>query len=253
LNKFQPYPEEINRKITDAICDLHFAPTERAKGNLLREGVSEESILVVGNTVVDALLDVASRPFNRQGTPLQKLPLDGKRAILVTAHRRESFGEPLKNICRALLYIARRCNGNIHIVYPVHLNPNVRRPVQAILGGVSNISLIPPLDYLSMVNLMKRSYLILTDSGGIQEEAPSLGVPVLVLREVTERQEGVEAGTAKVVGTEKRRIIEETMRLLEDSEEYERMARAENPYGDGRASKRIVKALLERSKKSIWR
>jgi UDP-N-acetylglucosamine 2-epimerase (non-hydrolysing) len=248
-DKFRPYPEEINRKIADAVCDLHFAPTERAKGNLLREGVPEESILVTGNTVIDALLDVASRPFDKRGTPLQGLPLDGKRVILVTAHRRESFGKPLQDICRALLDIAQRYD-EVHIVYPVHLNPNVQRSVQALLGGVSNISLIPPLDYLSLVHLMKQSYLILTDSGGIQEEAPSLGIPVLVLREVTERPEGVEAGTAKVVGTNTWRIIKETMRLLEDRAEYERMARAVNPYGDGRASKRIVQALLNRSKTS---
>ena len=249
-DKFRPYPEEINRKIADAVCDLHFTPTERAKKNLLREGVSKASILVTGNTVIDALLDIANRPFDRRGTPLEELPLDGRRVILVTAHRRESFGKPLQDICRGLLDIAQRYDGDVHIVYPIHLNPNVQEPVQALLGGVSNISLLPPLDYLTLVHLMKCSYLILTDSGGIQEEAPSLGVPVLVLREVTERPEGVEAGTAKVVGTSKQRIIEETIRLLEDRAEHERMARTVNPYGDGHASERIVQALFDRSKTS---
>lgn len=243
-DRYQPYPEELNRRIADAVADLHFAPTAMAKENLLREGTPEATIVVTGNTVIDALLDVAGRPFEARSTPLERLPLDGGRVILVTAHRRESFGEPLEEICQAVRHIAGAYAGDVHIVYPVHLNPNVQRATDALLGDVPNISLIPPLDYMSLVQLMKRSSLVLTDSGGIQEEAPSLGIPVLVLRDVTERPEGVEAGTAKVVGTSGARIVEETMRLLDDGTEYARMARAVNPYGDGRAAERIVEALL---------
>ncbi len=247
-DKWQPFPEEINRRVTSAVADLHFAPTLWAKGNLLREGVPEERILVTGNTVIDAVLHIAGQPFEGRGTLIEGLSLHDKRIILVTAHRRESFGLPLQHICQALLEIASSYDGDVHIVYPVHLKPRVWQPVQAKLSGVANVSLVPPLDYLTLVHLIKRSYLILTDSGGIQEEAPSFGKPVLVLREVTERPEGVEAGTAKVVGTDTVRIVEEATRLLEDPTEYERMARAINPYGDGRASKRIVQVLVDRSK-----
>jgi UDP-N-acetylglucosamine 2-epimerase (non-hydrolysing) len=248
-DKFRPYPEEINRQIADAVCDLHFAPTERAKENLLREGVSEETILVTGNTVIDALLDVVSREFNFAGSPLESIPFDSRRVILVTAHRRENFGKPLENICEALLEIAERYNGDVHIVYPVHLNPHVQGPVYSMLGGVENISLIEPLDYQPFVHLMNKCHFVLTDSGGLQEEAPSLGKPVLVLREVTERPEAVEAGTVKLVGTRRERIVEGAVRLLEDNKEYERMARAVNPYGDGRASEKIVGALVGESVK----
>jgi len=244
-NKWQPFPEEINRKLVDVVADLHFAPTARARENLLKEGYPEAGILVTGNTVIDALLDITQRPFERQGTPLEDLPLDGKRLILVTTHRRENFGAPLRDICRALLEIAHHYSDDVHIVVPVHPNPNSLKPVQAELAGVANISLLPPLDYISMAHLMKRSYLILTDSGGIQEEGPTFGVPVLVLRDVTERPEAVEAGTAKLVGTDRSRIVRETKRLLQDQGEYRRMARAVNPYGDGLASKRIVQALLD--------
>jgi UDP-N-acetylglucosamine 2-epimerase (non-hydrolysing) len=240
-NKSHPFPEEINRKIADSISDLHFAPTETARRNLLREGVHGASILVTGNTVIDALLDVVERPYQWSDGPLASVPLDG-RLILVTAHRRENFGKPLENICRALKEITTRYD-DIHVVYPVHLNPNVQRAVHSLLKGVPNITLLEPLDYLSLAQLMKRAYLVLTDSGGLQEEAPGLGKPVLVLREVTERPEAVEAGTVEVVGTETQIIVRETTRLLDDPAKYERMARAINPYGDGHASERIVRAL----------
>ena len=246
-NKYHPFPEEISRKVTDAICDLHFAPTETAKRNLLREGVHECSIVVTGNTAIDVLLETAKREYDFGTGALASIPLD-RRIVLVTAHRRENFGQPLEDICRAILTIAERYESDVHFVYPVHLNPNVQKPVHALLGGRRNISLLDPLPYLPFVHLLKRSYLVLTDSGGLQEEAPSLGKPVLVLREVTERPEAVEAGASKVVGTDGMRIVEETIRLLEDKAEYERMAQAVNPYGDGQASRRIVQALLDYSR-----
>jgi UDP-N-acetylglucosamine 2-epimerase (non-hydrolysing) len=248
-DRLNPFPEEMNRVLTDAISDLHFVPTARARDNLLREGILEESILITGNTVIDALLQIASRPWTPgPGHPLYPLMhRDGQasppRLILVTAHRRESFGCPLERICAALREIALRGGDDLHLVYPVHLNPNVHEPVHQMLGDIVNITLTPPLDYLSLVQLMKRSTLILTDSGGIQEEAPSLGVPVLVLRQVTERQEGVEAGTARVVGTDPDRIVSETLGLLADPAAYQAMAQALNPYGDGLAAKRIVDRL----------
>ncbi|MGE0127981.1 MAG: non-hydrolyzing UDP-N-acetylglucosamine 2-epimerase [Blastocatellales bacterium] len=240
-DKFQPFPEEINRKIADAVCDLHFAPTEASRENLLREGVSGASIVVTGNTVIDALMDVAELDYDWEGGELSNIPRD-KRLILVTAHRRENFGDPLLEICAALKEIAVSYP-DVHLVYPVHLNPNVRNVVFERLGSVERISLLDPLEYLPLVQLMKASYLALTDSGGLQEEAPGLGKPVLVLREVTERPEGVAAGTVKLVGAKSRKIVEETARLLDDRTEYERMSRAVNPYGDGRASERIVAAL----------
>lgn len=265
-DKHRPYPEEMNRVIADHLADLHFAPTERARQNLLREGVPDERILVTGNTVIDALLWAAAQPpppevlaLFRQLGIADRAGVQGSKGaeenspqhlrpsaplLLVTCHRRESFGEPFEGICRALAEIARRYP-DVHLVYPVHLNPHVREPAHRWLEGLPNISLIPPLDYLPFVHLMKRAYLILTDSGGIQEEAPSLGVPVLVLREVTERPEGVEAGTVQVVGVEREAIVRETVRLLEDGHAYEAMASAVNPYGDGRASEKIVQALLD--------
>ena len=241
-NKTQPYPEELNRVIADAICDLHFAPTETARRNLMREGISAGSIFVTGNTVIDALLETVKREYDFKSGPLRDIPLD-RRIILVTAHRRENFGQPLVNICQALQKIAQRYESDVHLVYPVHLNPNVQQVVYPSLEGVANISLLEPLDYLSFVHLMNRSYLILTDSGGLQEEAPGLGKPVLVMRKVTERPEAVEAGTVKVVGTDEKRIVAETVRLLEEQDEHERMARAVNPYGDGKASQRICDIL----------
>lgn len=249
-DKWQPFPEEINRRVAGVVADLHFAPTRRARQNLISEGVPEDRIIVTGNPVIDALHWVASKPCPSEAERLLKP--EGKsrnpnfelRNILVTAHRRENFGQSLENICLALRDLALMYDGRVRIVYPVHLNPNVWEPVHRLLGDVSNITLTPPLDYLPLVHLMKQSYLVLTDSGGIQEEAPGLGKPVLVLREVTERPEAVEAGTVRVVGTGRERIVEEAVRLLEDSNAYGQMARAVNPYGDGKASQRIVAALL---------
>lgn len=241
-DRFQPFPEEINRRIADCVCDLHFAPTENSRQNLLREGVSEASISVTGNTVIDALLEVAEMTYDWAAGPLAEVP-QSKRLILVTAHRRENFGEPMEQICAALNEIAGRYP-DTQLVYPVHLNPNVRQVAFAKLSHTPNITLLEPLDYLPLVQLMKRSHLVLTDSGGLQEEAPGLGKPVLVLREVTERPEGVEAGTVRLVGTDPQKIIGETVRLLEDHDEYERMSRAVNPYGDGHASERVVARLL---------
>lgn len=247
-DRWQPFPEEINRRVAGVIADLHFAPTEWARQNLLREGVPESAVVVTGNPVIDALNVVA-----RQSPPpevvelLGKLGIEsdrrrGRRLVLVTAHRRENFGQPLENICLALRELAGR--GDVEIVYPVHLNPHVQEPVYRLLAETPHITLLPPLDYLPLVHLMKRAALVLTDSGGIQEEAPAFGVPVLVLRSVTERPEGVEAGVLKLVGTERAAIVGEASRLLDDPLAYQQMARAVNPFGDGRAAERIVRALL---------
>jgi UDP-N-acetylglucosamine 2-epimerase (non-hydrolysing) len=239
-DKWRPFPEEINRRLVDVLCDLHFAPTTTARDNLLDEGVLERTIVVTGNTVVDALQWMVAQPMPASVQNL--LPAD-RRVILVTAHRRENFGAPLDDICRALADLAERYRDEICIVYPVHRNPNIQEPVHRLLAGVPNILLLPPLDYLSLVHLMKRSCLILTDSGGIQEEAPSLGTPVLVLRDITERPEAVEAGAVKVVGTRREAIVREAARLLDDEATYAAMARPVSPYGDGRAAERIVAAL----------
>jgi UDP-N-acetylglucosamine 2-epimerase (non-hydrolysing) len=244
-DKYQPFPEEINRRIADSVAHLHFAPTAESRQNLLREGVNPASIVVTGNTVIDALLDVAARHYDWSSGPLAAIP-NGRRIILVTAHRRENFGPPLLEICAALREIAA-FSTDLQIVYPVHLNPNVRDVVQRELGRLSNVSLLPPLDYLPLIHLMKAAALILTDSGGIQEEAPGLGKPVLVLRDVTERPEGVEAGTVRLVGTDRKRIVAETLHLLEDPVEYQRMANATNPYGDGQASRRILESIVNYS------
>jgi UDP-N-acetylglucosamine 2-epimerase (non-hydrolysing) len=246
-DKWQPFPEEINRRVAGVIADLHFAPTQWTKRNLLREGIQESAIAVTGNPVIDALHFAAEQPEPDEITQLgNKLGIGkreaGKRLILVTAHRRENFGKPLKEICSALKELASR--GDVEIVYPVHLNPNVQEPVYRILKGVDHITLLPPLDYLPLVGLMKRATVILTDSGGIQEEAPAFGIPVLVLREVTERPEGVQAGTLKLVGTAADRIVQETTRLLDDESAYRAMAKAANPFGDGHAAENIVRALL---------
>jgi UDP-N-acetylglucosamine 2-epimerase (non-hydrolysing) len=245
-DKWQPFPEEINRRVLGAVADLHFAPTEWARGNLLREGVSEASIRVTGNPVIDALRQVLRQPCDLEAGPLHGR-LDGRKLLLVTAHRRENFGAPMERIFGALLRIAREFEPLVQLVYPVHMNPNVHEPAHQLLGGVANIHLIPPLDYLPMVHLMKRAYLVLTDSGGLQEEAPAVGTPVLVMREVTERPEALEAGTALLVGTDPERIYAEAKRLLENPQAQAAMARANNPYGDGHAAERIVAALLEAS------
>jgi UDP-N-acetylglucosamine 2-epimerase (non-hydrolysing) len=244
----RPFPEEINRRIADLLADLYFAPTGRARDALLKEGVPEDSVRVTGNTVIDALLDVASRPYDFNAGPLAGLPLH-KRIVLITAHRRESFGQPFRNLCQAIRELALEFESDgVHFVYPVHLNPNVRRPVAEILSNLTNLSLLDPLDYLCLVQLMKRSTLILTDSGGIQEEAPSLGVPVLVMRDATERPEGVEAGVVRLVGTSRQRIVDEAQSLLRDPAARRAMATKANPYGDGSAAARIVAALLETSR-----
>lgn len=250
-DKWQPFPEEINRKVAGAVADLHFAPTEWSRRNLLAEGVQEKNIIVTGNPVIDALHYVANQPptpevlnlYHQLSLPINPEEL-GPDLILVTAHRRENFGKPLENICAALLSLAQQYGEKVRIVYPVHLNPNIQEPVHRALGDVANILLLPPLDYLPMVHLMKRAKLVLTDSGGLQEEAPGLGVPVLVMRNVTERPEGVQAGTVRLVGTDTDSILHETFRLLDDPIAYRQMAQAVNPYGDGQAARRIVNALM---------
>ncbi len=238
-----PYPEEMNRRFAGMVATLHFAPTQHARQNLLREGISAERIFVTGNPVVDALQFVLSSldGEGRGGIP-QTAGSEG-RLILLTVHRRENHGSPLESICLAVRELLR-LHPDVRCVYPVHLNPHVQRTVYRLLGGVERVYLIPPLDYWSFIQLMTRSYLVLTDSGGVQEEAPSLGKPVLVMREVTERPEAAEAGLAKVIGTDPQTIIEETSALLRDAGLYRRMAQRENPYGDGKAARRVVAAIL---------
>jgi UDP-N-acetylglucosamine 2-epimerase (non-hydrolysing) len=245
-DKLRPFPEEINRRLADLVATVYFAPTETARRALLREGCCEGDIYVTGNTVVDALNDAASREYDLQSGPLSRLPL-GKRLVLITAHRRESFGEPFRELCLAIRDLSRMfADDGVHFIYPVHLNPHVRQPVNDILSGLPNVSLIEPLDYLSLVHLMKHSTLILTDSGGIQEEAPGLRVPALVMRDTTERPEGIETGVVRLVGTERCRIIAEAEKLLRNPAEHAAMATGMNPYGDGKAAERIVSILLER-------
>ncbi len=243
-DRWQPFPEEINRRVAGAIADRHFAPTARARDNLLRENVPAERIVVTGNTGIDALRWITTRGESAEIRALLGAAPES-RLILVTAHRRENFGEPLKDICSALREIAQRYAGSVQIVYPVHRNPSVWDPVHDMLGEIPHITLCPPLDYLPMLQLMQRAYLVLTDSGGIQEEASGLGIPALVLREVTERAEGVETGALRLVGTDHARIVAETSRLLDERAEYDRMAHAENPFGDGHAAERIVASLLQ--------
>jgi UDP-N-acetylglucosamine 2-epimerase (non-hydrolysing) len=257
-DKWQPFPEEINRRVAGVAADLHFAPTEWARRNLLAEGVPEAHIAVTGNPVIDALHSVARLPapvevedlLVKIGLPLEE-PEDPwaaeRRLVVVTAHRRENFGRPLEGICAALKEIAETYGEAIQLVYPVHLNPNVQEPVHRLLGDVPNITLLPPLDYLPLVHLFKRSTLVLTDSGGLQEEVPAFGVPVLVMRAVTERPEGVEAGTVRLVGADRGEIVSQARALLEDRDAYGAMAAAINPYGDGKAARRIVQAILDYS------
>ncbi|MHC8310198.1 non-hydrolyzing UDP-N-acetylglucosamine 2-epimerase [Pseudomonas sp. GT1P32] len=248
-NLYSPWPEEANRKLTGALAALHFAPTDTSSQNLLREGVAAQSIHVTGNTVIDALLDVVARIKNSATLQQQfhqqfSFLGEGKRIILVTGHRRESFGDGFEKICQALITTAKEFP-DVEIVYPVHLNPNVREPVNRLLAGIDNVHLIEPLDYLPFVYLMDRSYLILSDSGGIQEEAPSLGKPVLVMRDTTERPEAVEAGTVKLVGTDIDVITGNLRSLLTDSNAYSQMSFAHNPYGDGKACARILETLSQ--------
>ena len=239
----QPFPEELNRVLTTKLAALHFPPTEGAAENLRAEGVAESDILVTGNSGIDAVLHVRDRLEAGELTGFDGVETDPERKlIVVTAHRRESFGAGFERICEAIERLARR--EDVEIIYPVHPNPNVRGPVEARLGRLANVHLIAPLDYVPFVDLMRKAYLLITDSGGIQEEAPSLGKPVLVLREKTERPEAVAAGTVKLVGTDVEKIVSETARLLDDRESYERMARTHNPYGDGAASGRIAAAVL---------
>ena len=249
-NKYAPFPEEINRVLIGHLADYHFAPTIKAKENLQKEGV-KENVWVVGNTVIDALfwgLEIIEKNINlkKEIESFFERFLDSNedKVILVTGHRRESFGEGFENICKALKEIAIQFP-EIKIIYPVHLNPNVREPVNRILNGIANIYLIEPLEYPYLIWLMSKSYLVLTDSGGIQEEAPSLGKPVLVMRDVTERIEGIEAGTAKLVGTKKETIFKAVQSLIENQSEYQKMSKAVNPYGDGLASKRIVDIIRD--------
>ncbi len=243
-DKWQPFPEEINRRVAGVLADLHFAPTENARENLLAEGIPDERIVVSGNPVIDALLQVTEQPYQPSDPPLNQIPPD-KEIILVTAHRRENFGEPFERIFGAIRNLADEYQGRIHIIYPVHLNPHVQEPARRLLGDVPNVSLVEPLDYLPMSYWMKRARMILTDSGGLQEEAPALGTPVLVLRERTERPEALEAGTAKLVGSDPARILQEARMLLDDPQAHAAMAQASNPFGDGHAAERIVAALLE--------
>ena len=243
-----PWPEEMNRRLTSAIAALHFAPTARARDNLLKEGIELGRVHLTGNTVIDALFwisDLIDRDTAIRADLARRFPFvdSAHRLILVTGHRRESFGAGFERICLALRDLAGR--EGVQIVYPVHLNPNVQEPVRRILGGLSSVHLIEPLAYLPFVFLLKRAHLVITDSGGIQEEAPSLGKPVLVMRDRTERPEGVEAGTVKLVGTSRERIVAESVQLLTDEDEYRRMSRVHSPYGDGRAGPRIAEICAQ--------
>jgi UDP-N-acetylglucosamine 2-epimerase (non-hydrolysing) len=246
-----PFPEESSRVLTDHLCSLHFAPTHQAKENLLKENIDKEKIFVTGNTMTDALFIALKEPHTWTDPTLKKLfdPHEhseamqpAARMILVTAHRRENHGEPLNNVFRALRRVVDT-NPGVYIVYPVHLNPNVQKSAKEVLGGHPRIHLIPPIDYLDLVNLLEKAYLVVTDSGGIQEEGPALGKPVLVLRKVTERPEAVAAGTAKVIGVEEKGVFEDVQELLTNQRVYERMANAVNPYGDGKATLRILDAI----------
>jgi len=245
-NKWQPFPEEINRRIAATLADLHFAPTGWARNNLLNEGIPESAIKVTGNTIIDALNQIvktAPPKKIQQFLTEKRIKEDGKKLIVVTAHRRENFGKPINDICRAIRTIAQQNKENVEIIYPVHLNPNIQQPVHSTLDGIDNITLLPPLEYVSLVHLLKHTYMILTDSGGIQEEATGLGIPCLVLRDVTERPEGVEAGILKIVGTETDKIVKNSNMILSNADVHAVMAKAANPYGDGKAAQRIVSFL----------
>ncbi len=242
-NKYSPFPEEMNRKLTGCISDLNFAPTETSEANLLAENVPAESIFVTGNTVIDALHHTVRDDYEFDDEMLRHIDFTNKRIILVTTHRRENLGEPMRHVYKALRQLTEEFD-DVEIVFPVHKNPKVREVVREELGGLSKVHLIDPLDYEPFANLMSRAHLILTDSGGVQEEAPALGKPVLVLRDTTERPEAVAAGTVKLIGTDRERVYQEAKLLLTDEEEYGRMAESVNPYGDGKASERIIQAIL---------
>ena len=245
--RWQPFPEEVNRRIAGVVADLHFAPTEHSRQNLLKENVDPESIVVTGNPAIDALNSIVKCSVPAATAELldHLCISDGRRQlVIVTAHRRENLGKPLENICAALRLLAEAYPDRLQLVYPVHLNPKVQEPVYHMLGSIANITLTPPQDYLPMVHLLKKAVLVLTDSGGIQEEATCLGVPTLVMREVTERPEGVEAGSLKLVGTDTDRIVNQARRLLEDPAAYAAMSHAPNPFGDGHAAEKITRALL---------
>jgi UDP-N-acetylglucosamine 2-epimerase (non-hydrolysing) len=254
FDKWAPFPEEINRQVASRVTDLHFAPTELNRQNLLREGIPSEHIVITGNPVIDALQWISKQPEPEEVTHLLKHHQIGEygsnRLILVTAHRRENFGQPLEQICTAIDHLADQYEGKVRFIYPVHLNPHVQEPVHRMLGKNSNITLLPPMDYLPLVHLMKHATLVLTDSGGLQEEAPGLGKPVLVLRDVTERPEGVETGVLRLVGTDTDLIEQQTRLLLDDPLEYQKMARAVNPFGDGHAAERIRDAILADTKQN---
>ncbi|AAK81004.1 UDP-N-acetylglucosamine 2-epimerase (non-hydrolysing) [Clostridium acetobutylicum] len=243
-DKYFPFPEEVNRKLTGAIADMHFAPTVKSKNNLLREGVKEKNIFITGNTVIDAMKYTVDSNYVFKNDQLNKLDYKHKKIIMVTAHRRENWGKGIENICTALRRIVEE-NNDVELVYLVHLNPIVKNVVYRNLNNINRVHLLPPLDTKETHNLMNKCFMVMTDSGGLQEEAPHLGKPVLVLRNVTERPEAVEAGTVKLVGTDIKNIVDETCRIINNKDEYEKMSRAINPYGDGRASERIVDYMLD--------
>ena len=239
-NKYHPYPEEINRKLVSVIADIHFAPTQNARDNLLVEGISSSKIIITGNTVVDAMNLALEKKKDTACEFIDSIPSD-KKILLVTAHRRENFGKYLSQICNALRRISLENGHNLNIVYPIHLNPSIKLPVEKALSQIPNIFLVPPLEYLSFLRLMQRAYLLLTDSGGLQEEAPSLGKPVLIMRQTTERPEAIEAGTAKLIGTDENRIVEEVMALINNTARYKKMTGEKNPFGDGDSAEKICK------------
>lgn len=244
---YSPFPEEANRKLTGVVTNFHFAPTETSKQNLLSEGYDESTIYITGNTSIDALLEVTSKDYTFENELLNKLDYKNKKIILLTSHRRENIGEPMENIFTAIKKVVEK-NLDVEVVFPVHLNPKVREIAQKILKGDERIHLIEPLDYLPFAHLQKKCYLIVTDSGGVQEEAPTLGKPVLVVRKETERPEGIEAGTAKLIGLEEQNIFDQVDLLLNDDNEYNKMSTAVNPYGDGHASQKIVDIIVNNFK-----
>ena len=245
-NKYSPYPEEMNRKLTGSIADMHFAPTSTSKANLLKENVNPETILVTGNTVIDALQTTVKADYEFADAEFNKIFARGNRLILMTTHRRENLGEPMRNVYKALRKVLET-HADVEAIFPVHKNPKVREIVEEELGGLARVHLIEPMDYEPFANLMGKVDIVLTDSGGIQEEAPALGKPVLVLRDTTERPEAVEAGTVKLIGTEYEDVLRETNLLLDDAEHYKKMSEATNPYGDGKACERIIRAILQKN------